>query len=458
MKLKNGIMSLPARLLTAAWIICAAVLPAHSQTLLGIDGEESTSVGIYIKEIGSGGNVLVDFNSGMALTPASVMKAVTTASVLSLEGASRRFSTPVVLRGNRSGNVWNGDLVVNASGDPTLESDNFRSRKGFCDSIASNLRRMGISEITGDIIVRESLKDAGPILQWEAEDIAWPYGAGLFGFNWRDNIVKVTPLTGAIEPAAPGLEIEVRPSDGGNNLVRGVYSNKLVVFTNTRDRRWAINVSVPDPAAVFGAQLSGVLAARGITVNRNTRQSTQSAPTTPVYTHTSVTYGEIMRSLMVRSDNLFAEGMLRTLAPNGRRKDAIAREKELWNNRNINADHTIINDGSGLTRANRLSARFIGDILEWMATSPHAEQYAGFFPKAGREGTMRGFLSDSYLKGSIALKTGSVSSVQAYAGYKLDAEGNPTHVIVVLVNGFFCPRRDVREATEALLERTFPRR
>ncbi len=71
---------------------------------------------------------------------------------------------------------------------------------------------------------------------------------------------------------------------------------------------------------------------------------------------------------------------------------------------------------------------------------------------------MRGFLSDSYLKGSIALKTGSVSSVQAYAGYKLDAEGNPTHVIVVLVNGFFCPRRDVREATEALLERTFPRR
>ncbi len=64
---------------------------------------------------------------------------------------------------------------------------------------------------------------------------------------------------------------------------------------------------------------------------------------------------------------------------------------------------------------------------------------------------MRGFLAKSELKGLVALKTGSVSSVQAYAGYKFDDEGEPTHVIVIMVNGFFCPRSQVREGAEQLL-------
>ena len=68
---------------------------------------------------------------------------------------------------------------------------------------------------------------------------------------------------------------------------------------------------------------------------------------------------------------------------------------------------------------------------------------------------MRGFLAKSPLKGKIALKTGSVGGVQCYAGYKLDAKGQPTHVIVIMVNGFFCPRSDVREASEQLLTDLF---
>ncbi len=429
---------------------------ASADNLLGLDGEESTSIGIYIKEIGENGRVLVDHNSQMALTPASVMKAITTASVLSLEGPDRRFETTVSLRGRRGDNgSWHGDLVVRSAADPTLESDNFRSRKGFCDSIVANLRRHGIRRIDGRIIIEESLKDAGPLLQWEVEDLAWPYGAGLFGFNWRDNIVSVTPLTGKIEPAAPGLEIDVRPSDGGNNLVRGIYSNKLTVFTNSRDRRWTINVTVPDPAAVFGAQMERKLSDAGIALGGDDNLTDADTEATTIYTHRSPRFSEIMRSLMVRSDNLFAEGMLRTLAPAARRKDAINREKELWATRGINSRYTIIHDGSGLTHANRLSARFIGDVLEWMATSPDADTYCGFFPRAGREGTLRGFLSRSPLKGKIALKTGSVSAVQCYAGYKFDNAGKPTHIIVILVNGFFCPRSQVRRGAERLLEQTF---
>lgn len=442
------------RILTLLTVIAMTVSTfAATPTTLGIDGEESTSIGIYIKDL-STGRVLAERNAQMALTPASVMKAITTASVLSLEGSDRSFRTRVSLRGSRDGARWRGDLVVHGVSDPTLESDNFKSRKGFCDSIVASLRRMGITNISGTIIVKEPLKDAGPILQWEIEDVAWPYGAGLYGFNWRDNTVTVYPNTGRTRPEAPGLDIEVVRSTTGNDLVRGVYSDRLMVFSRNRSAEWAVNTTVPDPAAVFGAELRAKLSSAGISIGEATASADTDAETT-VHTHQSAPFGEIMRSLMIRSDNLFAEGMLRSLSPDGRRKDAINREKELWATRGVNPRYTIINDGSGLTRANRLSAKFIGDVLEWMASSPNAQTYAGFFPRAGREGTMRGMLAKSALKGKIALKTGSVSSVQCYAGYKLDANGRPTHVIVVLVNGFFCPRAQVRKGTERLLESIF---
>lgn len=440
-----------------ALVAASAFSTLSAQSFLGIDGEESTSIGVYIKDIRSG-EVLVDHNSQLALTPASVMKAVTTATVLSVNGETKRFATPVVLRGRKGtqSGVWQGDLVIKGVADPTLESENFKSRLGFCDSIISNLRRKGIKSIQGTIIVEENLKNAGPILQWELEDVAWPYGAGLFGFNYRDNSFTIWPATKRTKPEVPGLDVTVRKVATGNDFIRGVYSDHLVIDARDPSKKdWAVKTTMPDPAKVFVAELKTKLAAAGIQVVDKKNAAPADKEDMKLYTHRSATYGEIMRSLMVRSDNLFAEGMLRTLAPTDSRKAAISREKDLWATRGINTRYTIINDGSGLTRANRLSSHFLGDILEWMAKSDKAEAYTSYFPRAGKDGTMRGFLAKSPLKGLIALKTGSVSSVQCYAGYKLDEEGTPTHVIVVMVNGFFCPRSQVREATEDLLTNLF---
>lgn len=408
---------------------------------------------VYIKEI-STGRVLVDHNSQLALTPASVMKTVTTASALSLQGPDKHFETSVALRGRVDGHRLRGDVVINSCADPTLESENFPARKGFCDSIVAALRARGITEIDGTVIVRQSLKDAGPLSIWQIEDVAWPYGAGLYGFNWRDNVVTIYPNTGRITPQAPGMTIDLIRSNAGNDIVRGVYSNKVTVFARNAKPDWGLSTTVPDPSAVFGAMMSRKLAQAGISVGE-TPTSASDAPETVIMIHRSPAFAEIMRNLMVHSNNLYAEGMLRSLAPLAFRKDAINREKELWNTRGVSTSHVIISDGSGLSRTNRLSASFLGEMLLWMARSQHGDLYASFFPKAGLDGTLRGTLRESPLKGTIALKTGSVAAVQCYAGYKLDADGHPTHVIVIMVDGFFCHRGQVKRATEQLLETTF---
>lgn len=431
------------------------VWTAQAQDLLGIDGEEATSIGVFIKDLRTN-EVLYDFNSELALTPASVMKAVTTASVLSLVGEDYRFATPVVLRGVAgAGATWNGDLVICSSGDPTVESENFKSNLGFCDSICSALQRMGIREIEGAIIVEQSLKDAGPIPQWEVEDIAWPYGAGLYGMNYRDNTCWVYPLTGETKPYVPGLKVTVEKSSDGNDLRRGVGSDNLTVFArNTDNKKWSLATTVPDPSAVLMSQLTIALNRCGIKVG-NRPVARNGAPVHNLYTHRSPLSAEIMRSLMVRSDNLFAEGMLRLLAPGETREKAINRERDLWSNRGVSPRYSLIFDGSGLTRGNRLQPRFIADVLQWMAESPKAKTYVSFFPKAGLDGTLRTFLVNSPLKGKIALKTGSMNAVQCYAGYMLDGNDMPTHVIVVMVNGFFCKRSQVKKSVEDLLSELF---
>lgn len=427
---------------------------AASQDLLGIKGEEATSVGVYIKDI-SNGEVLYDFNSELALTPASVMKVVTSASALELLGENFRFVTPVELRGEMgAAGVWCGDIVVRSSGDPTIDSENFKTGVSFCDSICNAIVRRGIKSVDGRVIVEQTMKEPGPVVRWEIEDVAWPYGAGHFGFNYRDNTCTVCPFTGETRPHVPGLEVRLISGAERNDLVRGVGSYILTAYArNNTNKKWSVATTVPDPAAMFVHKLTDMLSRKGVKVSGRRNDRTDAASV--IYTHRSPCSVDILHSLMVRSDNLFAEGMLRAFAPSDGRDEAISREKELWSRRGVDPSCSIIFDGSGLTRGNRLQPRFIAAILEWMAHSKDARTYVSLFPKAGLDGTLSSFLSNSDLKGRLALKTGSMNAVQCYAGYMLGEDGLPTHVVVVMVNGFFCKRSELKKSVEQLMIDTF---
>ena len=430
---------------------CVTTAATPSEIRLGIPGEAHTSVGIYIKSLVDD-SVVVSNNADIALTPASTMKALTTATAMTLLGNDFTFQTPVRLEGKRHGKHWHGDIVIESCGDPTIDSEYFAERGGFCDSIAVALQRYGINHIDGNIVIRESLPDPGPNDQWEIEDVAWPYGAGLFGMNYRDNTVKLYPITGEMEPFVPNLSVTLKRGRG-NNLKRGVESDNLIVTCrNMKNKKWCVNTTMPNPAIVVQHSLSEKLAENDISIGGNSINFDKDSTATTIYRHLSAPTSEIFRSLMHRSDNLFAEGILHAFTPQCTIDSAITIEKELWHERGVSdiAD-MLIYDGSGLTRGNKLAPRVLGDILEWMAHSIYADKYVSYFPKAGVDGTMKSFGADTPLSGSIALKTGSVRAVQCYAGYKLGDKGVPTHVVVVMVEGFSCQRAKVKKAIEDLL-------
>jgi len=443
------------RFLVFAIVACIAALPSQARGVLGFDGEDAATVGIYIKDLKSG-RVIAEHNSAQAMVPASTMKSLTAATAISILGGDFRFNTPVILKGSRSGDVWRGDILVETCADPTLESEYFEDNLGFCDSVVVNLRRMGITSVTGKIRVVECLKDPGAVPQWEIEDLAWSYGAALYGANWRDNVFRLWPASGRTKPYVPGLRVDLRHDADGTDLLRGVNSDLLTVWgRDISNKKWSVSTTMPNPAEVLAYELTERIRSAGIELSGKNLDIAATAESASVYVHKSPEASDILGSLMVRSDNMMAEGMLRSIAPDDTRKNAIKREKELWGARGISLAYSGIFDGSGLARGNRLAPCTLGAVLELMAKGPHSDIYPAFFPRAGVDGTMKNFMAKTPLKGKLALKTGSVNAVQCYAGYLLDENESPSHVVVVMVNGFYCPRAKVRDAISKYLLEQF---
>ena len=159
---------------------------------------------------------------------------------------------------------------------------------------------------------------------------------------------------------------------------------------------------------------------------------------------------------MMRSDNLYAETSLRLFGKaeggDGSTSDAARRETNFWKSRNTPMEGVTIVDGSGLSRSNRLTPRFMESVLRQKSDDV---EYASFFPLAGQEGTLKKFLVGTPLDSYIALKTGSMNGIQCYAGYKLDDNFAPTHVVIIMVNDFRCDRAYLRSHIEKMLLEIF---
>ncbi|MGN0222825.1 MAG: D-alanyl-D-alanine carboxypeptidase/D-alanyl-D-alanine-endopeptidase [Muribaculaceae bacterium] len=425
---------------------CSVALWA-GDTILNIPREEATTIGIYVKDLRTG-EVVVDHNSQLAMTPASVTKLFTSAAVMIHSGIEAQFATRVYLSGRPNASDrsrWDGDLVIASVGDPSLEHGEFPDKLGFCDSIIAKLSAMGITGISGRILIEESLSDAGPIGTWECEDIPWPYGAGLFGFNYGENYVKVYPNKGVTEPEST-LKINVVTSRGTTDLRRGFDSDRLTVVIPRRKRRQAdfsMNTTLNDPAAMFRMLLTKRLGEAGISVGGKTVDGGNKCE---LYTHFSPTFGEILYVTNKVSDNLLAEGMLRTLAPDSCREVCLQAELAMLDSVGISTDCLDLLDGSGLTRATLAPPIAAANLLEAMLYTEYADLFIDMLPIAGVDGTLKTFGEGTALQGRAAMKTGSMRNVQNMAGYLLDSEGMPTHVVAVFVNGFLCKRADLRTA------------
>lgn len=368
--------------------------------------QRGASVGIVVRNLATGKDVVTE-NPDRLLTPASILKCVTAAAAILDGRESNVFLTETLISGETGidGTLY-GDVIIKGIGDPTTESPQFPESCGMADSIAGRLQQRGIRHIAGGITIDSiGFKNQGPVGKWEVEDLKWAYGAGLYPLNFQDN-------------------------------------------TSGVDR------ALSDPGETFVDALESRLLCDSVKVDWNEAGMFASS-TTPLYAHRSPTVAKILRVMMEKSNNMYAEGMLRMLAPGEAMDVALKREREILSNAGFDCDGMSVFDGSGLTRNSKVSPRFMADLLQYMATGENGKLYVSLFPKVGLEGTVKRLLKNTVLEGRLVLKSGSMNGVQCFAGYKIGTDGTPTHVIVIMVNDFICKRALVNKGISDFLLKRF---
>jgi D-alanyl-D-alanine carboxypeptidase/D-alanyl-D-alanine-endopeptidase (penicillin-binding protein 4) len=109
----------------------------------------------------------------------------------------------------------------------------------------------------------------------------------------------------------------------------------------------------------------------------------------------------------------------------------------------------VLDNGSGLSRDERISASSLARLLTDAMLGPDAQGWVDTLPMVGIEGTVRNRLRNSVLEGRAWLKTGTLDNVRALAGYVRSAEGRWV-VFVATVNHAQASR--AKPAMESLLK------
>lgn len=378
--LKSAIFLL---LLGISFTLQAKTVEEALETLLKSPSIDPEAVAVVIADL-EDGSLLAAHNADKALLPASIMKTATTAAMIQKNPSNKPLVTKVFIDGPIVDGNLDGNLIVVGSGDPSLNGNDDRAKSAdFVVEIVQAVSDKGITSINGSIIIDESVFSGKPIPDsWQADDLPYAYGTGSHGFNFEKN-----------------------------------SSNKA---------------SVKDPAGVFKKKLKTSLANKNISLKEG---EAGGGKRQLIVEHKSAPLNDIMHSCMVRSDNLYAESILRLFGvesgSDGSTDEAAREAMNLWKKAGLPMENILIVDGSGLSRKNRVTGRFMTMMLAKMKNN---RPYTDLFPRVGKEGTVKSFLKDTELEGKMALKTGSMRGVQCYAGYKLNDKGQPVMSVVVIVN------------------------
>jgi D-alanyl-D-alanine carboxypeptidase/D-alanyl-D-alanine-endopeptidase (penicillin-binding protein 4) len=417
-----------------------------------------------------GAQVLYSVRADQPLVPASTVKLVTTAACWERLGPDWRIRTRVGhLAAEKKGDP--PDLAVLGGGDP-----NFSGRFWNDDPVgafrrwAAVLKSRGLTKL-GRVLLDDGLFEAEVVHpNWPANQRQEWYEAPAGALNLNDNCVDVRlAATKAgefadvrlVPPTAyVALDNQIKTVEKKANhrysLVReilgaGIPGMRLCASGGY----WTVaapavqNVAVHNPTFYFGSALAETLRAEGIVVAGPVQRAQLVGPegVHPAFVcdlvHTSP-LGATVTVANKRSQGFYAECLFKLLgafganprAEYGAKAPADRPRVASWDNgraeamrwlaeRGIPMAGVVVDDGSGLSKENRLTALAVTELLALMyerhgpGAPPQdaAQGFVGTLALAGQDGSLRSRMRNTAAEGNVWGKTGYVYGVSALSGY-----------------------------------------
>jgi len=404
-------------------------------------------------------------NTHHSFIPASNTKLFIGAMALDQLGPKAQLHTPVhVSNPPDSEGVLRSDLWILGQGDPSLgtapRSGNEDTAGTWDEALipwVTQWQSKGLKRLIGDLVLCDAAVQApeyGP--GWDDEDRAEWYGAPVSAFVVNDNtfrLVAPTAPPGATSipyhthPPLPSLTVDWRVSPTTNTSHRIRYERRLaggpIEFHGrfaTGTHGWSAELSVANPAQVFGELLKRTLERRGIPVSGSVRvvHATNGCPAMEWDLQTSEPLSHRLALCLKPSQNLHAQLLLTEVGrraekqtppgsarPTPRRHDlwGLAQLPEFLNRAGIANDSVQLEEGSGLSRTNRVTPTATAALLRFMANHPHQKAWKESLPLGGVDGTLKHRFKTGRAHRKVRAKTGSLRGVHALGGYVTTASG-----------------------------------
>jgi D-alanyl-D-alanine carboxypeptidase/D-alanyl-D-alanine-endopeptidase (penicillin-binding protein 4) len=422
---------------------------------------------------------VLEYNSVKSLTPASVMKLITSATALQILGPDYTFKTVIGYSGklNTKTGKLTGDIIIKGGGDPALGSEYFKDHYGdFLSNWVTEIKKAGIKKIKGRIITDDSYFDDNPIpAKWLIEDIGNYYGAGVYGLSVFDNTYEIhfnTTDTNNLKitkilPEEFKIEIENNLKAKGSSDEGYIFSEpygstaRLEGTIPVNDNDFVLKGSISDPPLLIAKILSKRLETEGIKISENPStfrlENIKPEDNVSKLTETSSpNLSEIIKVLNHESVNLYAETLISELGRKnndvGSESDGLTLVEDFLENAGIRTDGMFIEDGSGLSPANSINSRELVNLLVYM--NQKGSDFTDFFhslPEAGKNGTLKTVFRDEVFNSRLRAKSGSMTRVRCYAGYLTTLSGKHM-AFSILVNNFSGPSKYIIAGIEDILK------
>ncbi|POZ61312.1 D-alanyl-D-alanine carboxypeptidase/D-alanyl-D-alanine endopeptidase [Chromobacterium alticapitis] len=431
--------------MTQAWLglllggLCAQ---AGAWDLHGLKPEE---VAVWAAPVEGDGPVIAH-RADAAMNPASTMKLLTGWAALNRLGPDYRWKTSLLSDAPVEGDALKGDLYWLGGGDPRFDN-------GDLLSLLHSLRLRGIRRLEGRLLLdKRAFADIGG-----ADDFDEDAGrAFVVGPDAHLVNLKVAWLTfyrdgqgarAALDPPLSGVALQSDLKPGADAPCPDV---RRFVAIESDGSRVSVSGSLPaacdgqrayvnvlDHDAFAGQDFAAMWQALGGEGPLRVERGRAPDGARELAAWQSQPLPAALADINKYSNNTMARTLFLTLgreaAGEGSPRAAAGALRDMLSQRGI-ADLSALQleNGSGLSRRERVTARLLGEVLLDAARGPYASEFIASLPIAATDGTLKKRFAD--LGPRLRMKTGTLNDVKALAGY-WQAEDGRRLAIVAIVNG-----------------------
>jgi D-alanyl-D-alanine carboxypeptidase/D-alanyl-D-alanine-endopeptidase (penicillin-binding protein 4) len=371
-------------------------------------------------------------------------------------GPNHSFKTYLAKDGDDLWIIGTGDP---GTGDPRLATARGETPVTMLENWASYLAEHGITRIAGDLVYYEGEFETDPLVHptWPKSWLLHWYAAPTTGLSFNDNCVDITvfpteegqPIRYEVMPPVRDIQVinecKTVKAKGAPSIVKLKDGNIYRISGTCHEKTELKSKPVDNPGAFFADALRTQLEKKGVTVAGKIRRSetplggVMPPPSDKILTVYATPITDVLARVNKNSQNLFAECLCKATgqafdAKRGRRVPGSWQSggeaiRAFLKRSGIDDSALRPMDGSGLSPANRVSARMLSDLLAVMHSHPHAETFKASLTVAGVDGSLKDRMPEA--KGMVLGKTGYIGGVSSMSGYVKTRQGQWLAVSIV---------------------------